>query len=813
MKLRARMLIALGITFFVAGIMTWAWSNKALLTGFEDLENKRAHDALERVQRALLTSFEELNYRGQDLALSKDTIQFVNKPSEGYIVENFDASRLDKLNIQAACVTNTAGEIVYGYGGKATPESPQMSPERIVSWLKARNLLNPQSARSGSVGIVTIDAEPLVLSINSIQDPQTPTRILGWVIYGRSLGTRVEEFLQRTTRQAVDLAPMSRVVTLDESVADELNAGTGAYVQVMSESHAIGYFAMRDLQNQRALLITATMPRQDYLYGKSVVSSNLWVLGVIAVFLCYVFAVLVDHFVLLRLRRLGRQIEAVMPDGTFAVGQRVKSTYGDEIGVLTDQINLMLEKIDDGARALELSKSKLRAHNQDLEVAIIERTREIEHQAFHDKLTGLPNRRLFVDRLEVAIKKTGRGQGGVAVIFLDIDNFKLINDTLGHDHGDELLKVVSYRLLNHVRPGDTIARIGGDEFTILLENVSCVEDAVDIAERILVSLRQPFMLHGHESFAGASIGISFARDARTSGPNLLKNADIAMYRAKSEGKMSVQVFDESMQEYVVERLELETALRKALVHQELFVAFQPLVALETDEILGAEALVRWNHPQKGLVSPATFIPVAEETGQIIEIGFWVLEQACLQAVRWIKEFEIPEFEMSVNLSGKQLQRDDIVDRVKDVLERTKLPARNLKLEITETILMEDREEVIMKMTALKNLGVKLALDDFGTGYSSLSTLRVFPIDTLKIDRLFISKLEEEEGALAIVEAITAMARSMKIDVTGEGVETHQQREMIRYLGCKTGQGFLYDRPLLPVDFELRLGSAVERSAA
>jgi EAL domain-containing protein (putative c-di-GMP-specific phosphodiesterase class I) len=280
-----------------------------------------------------------------------------------------------------------------------------------------------------------------------------------------------------------------------------------------------------------------------------------------------------------------------------------------------------------------------------------------------------------------------------------------------------------------------------------------------------------------------------------------------MYRAKAEGKNGYCIFDSYMQDLALARLKLETGLRSALKNGEITLVYQPLINLQTNEIVGAEALARWFHPVNGAISPAEFIPVAEETGEIIAIGYWALEEACIQTKIWLDAGCSPNFQMSVNVSGRQLQRSDVVERVAAILKQTQLPAKNLKLEITESTLMEDREEIIEKMRQLKELGLQLALDDFGTGYSSLSTLRLFPIDTLKIDRAFISRLGDEEGAMAIVEAISAMAKSMKIDVTGEGVETDAQRDFIRNLGCNTGQGYFYDRPLSIEEFSQRLDSA------
>lgn len=464
------------------------------------------------------------------------------------------------------------------------------------------------------------------------------------------------------------------------------------------------------------------------------------------------------------------------------------------------------------------AEAKLHEYDLNLERTVHERTREMEHHAHHDALTGLPNRSLFLDCVETALAKLPLKTGGIAAFFIDLDNFKLINDSLGHGAGDALLIEIALRLIESVRSGDLVARLGGDEFTVLLEGVDASE-AEDVAERILRSLRTSFNLEGHEVFSNASIGIAYATDATASAEDLLKRADTAMYRAKSNGKSNYVFYEDSMNDRVVERLLLENGLRKAMECGELSVHYQPLIDLGTDALTGAEALARWAHPTKGQVSPGQFIPIAEETGLIVPIGYWIMEEACRQTVRWKAEAEadLDAFCISVNLSGKQLQRDDVVERVAEILYRTGLKPSCLKLEITESVLMKNQEDVIEKMRRLKDLGLRLALDDFGTGYSSLSTLSAFPIDTLKIDQTFVSRLGTEEQAKSVVEAIMGLSRSMKMDVTSEGVETDFQRHIIQGFGCQTGQGYLFDRPLDADAFGLRhvasrASASVERAA-
>jgi len=424
------------------------------------------------------------------------------------------------------------------------------------------------------------------------------------------------------------------------------------------------------------------------------------------------------------------------------------------------------------------------------------------YDAFHDSLTGLPNRDLFVECLGRAIANTkGHRSYLFAVLFLDLDRFKVINDSLGHLVGDELLRAVVLRLRASIGRADTVARVGGDDFAILVRNVD-VGSAVDFADRIHKALIVPFELRGQEVFVTASIGIAVGGEptaaSREQPEHLLRDAHTAMYRAKALGTGRHQVFNASMHDLAVERLQLETDLRMAVKRREFLVHYQPFVCLTSGKIIGFEALVRWQHPLRGLISPVKFIPVAEETGAIVPLGEWVLEEACRQLRLWegMFDFDRPLI-MSVNLSGKQFAQPDLVDRIQAILRATGLSAESLKLEITESVVMDDVESAIAVLKQMKALNVKLGIDDFGTGYSSLSYLSRFPTDTLKVDKSFVGRMEiESEGEnVAIVRTIVALAHALGMDVIAEGVETAAQLTRLRAIGCEYGQGYFFAKPL------------------
>jgi diguanylate cyclase (GGDEF)-like protein/PAS domain S-box-containing protein len=428
---------------------------------------------------------------------------------------------------------------------------------------------------------------------------------------------------------------------------------------------------------------------------------------------------------------------------------------------------------------------------------ITERTyaeEQIKHLAYHDALTNLPNRLLFKDRLTVALSHAQREGSRLAVLFLDLDRFKVINDSLGHNIGDQLLQAVAARVQACVRESDTVARLGGDEFTVLLPRLNRSDDAAPIAEKIIEAVRYPFHIEGREFFTTTSIGISLFPEDGTDAETLIKSADTAMYQAKELGRDNYQLFNALVNAKALQRIALEHGLRKVLVNEELQVHYQPIFDLRTNRITGMEALLRWNHPQMGAIPPATFIPVAEATGVMGTIGGWALRQACVQAKKW-HDAGHRTLSLAVNLSVTQLQQGDLVERVKSILEETGLPPRLLELEITESSAMQSPDTSIRTLYDLKKLGLRISLDDFGTGHSSLSYLKRFPIDTLKIDQSFVRDITTDPDTAAIVTAIIAMAHSLRLKVIAEGVEFTEQANFLRRHGCDQLQGYLITPPV------------------
>ncbi|MDQ3133174.1 MAG: EAL domain-containing protein, partial [Acidobacteriota bacterium] len=440
---------------------------------------------------------------------------------------------------------------------------------------------------------------------------------------------------------------------------------------------------------------------------------------------------------------------------------------------------------------------------------------QLTHDAFHDVLTGLPNRALFTEHLNLVVEQLTRRPASLfAVLFLDLDQFKLINDSLGHAAGDQLLVEISRRLKHCLRPGDTVARLGGDEFTILLHDMKDATDAYYVAERIHDGLTLPLDIDGHEVYTTVSIGIALSSTGFDRPADLLRAADTALYRAKALGRARHEVFDQDMHSRVKTLLQLETDLRRAVERRELRVHYQPIIALDTERVTGFEALVRWQHPERGLVYPASFIPAAEETGLIIPIGRWVLEEACRQARAWQERFRpSPPLSLSVNLSGKQFAQPDLLDTIECILSATGFDAGCLKLEITESVVMENAESTAAMLLRLRAIGVQLNIDDFGTGYSSLSYLQRFPISTLKVDRSFVSRMGGRDEDSKIVRAIIMLAHTLGMDVIAEGVETTAQLAELKSLNCGYAQGNLFSRALSVAEVEELLSLVAATTSA
>jgi diguanylate cyclase (GGDEF)-like protein/PAS domain S-box-containing protein len=502
---------------------------------------------------------------------------------------------------------------------------------------------------------------------------------------------------------------------------------------------------------------------------------------------------------------VGRAIHELLVDPGVREAERGSGRRSVDLAALPRHalLEMVGRRADGESFSIELSVTELDLHGRRtciLTVRDITARKAAEelvrYHATHDALTGLPNRVLFDDRLAGALKHTARKGDMLAVLFLDLDRFKIINDTLGHSIGDALLIALTRRLRACIRDEDTVARMGGDEFIFILRGLRGAEDAVKPAQKLLEAIRPPFHVHGHELYVTASIGISLYPGDGVGSDQLLKCADMALYRAKERGRNRLQLYNPTLNVRVFEQMVREKHLRRALEQDQFQLVYQPQVALHSGQVVGFEALIRWRHPELGLVLPDDFVPLAEENGLIEPLGLWVLRTACLQHRAW-REARLPDLRLAVNMSARQFQRSGLEGRIREVLGETGMEARWLELELTESVLMQEGDSTASLLESLSALGISFALDDFGTGYSSLSYLKRFPIKRVKIDRSFVRDINSSEGDAALARAVIAMAHGLGVDVVAEGVENLEQLAKLRRYGCDEGQGFFLGRPVVP----------------
>lgn len=812
MRIRYRILFSICLALVVAVAGMYGIANQIMMTGILNLERQDATKDTSRINRTLETLVSQVHNRSVDWAAWDDMYQYMSDRNVAFHKSNINDPTLTSMKVDMLLLLDKRMDEFECKTISRIPNFPAMDDRDIRSQLVYRGKLDKISPNSdGFCGVLTSHGKAVIVSVRPIHKSDGSGDYRGWLIFARYISPETLGQLNTMVRAESTVQVLSpEIIRQPEThaILQQLKWNP-TYIEPINEGRVAGYSQLTDIFGKPAVLIESKFDRLIYQQGLAIIDSLLLQLLFLGTSFALIILFVIERSAVSRILSLSNQVKAVEHS---SAGEVVKMKGRDEISQLASRINVMLQNIYKGQQAIQQGREELRQQNANLEKIVSERTKEIEHQAFHDALTGLPNRSLFLNTLETSIRECNESNQ-VALLFIDLDNFKVINDSLGHEYGDQLLCAFTARLEALVGQEGTVTRLGGDEFTVILPRILNQESAEFFARRILDSLDDELVVGDNVFHVTASIGLTMTADPTKTCSWLLREADMAMYEAKKAGKSSYAIFTPELEYMISERLVLENSLRSALENREISVVYQPLIRLSDHALYGAEALVRWNHPTFGEISPGRFIPIAEESGMILPIGLWVLRESCRQGMHWKQSLELPDFVMSVNISGRQLHQADIVQSVKDILEETKFPASNLKLEITESILMEGNDGVIERMRALKELGIKLALDDFGTGYSSLSTLRLFPIDTLKIDRAFVSSLDGETGSMAIVKAILALAKSLKLDVIGEGIETEAQQKIIGKLGCDNGQGYFFDKPLKAADFENKYHINSDKSAA
>jgi diguanylate cyclase (GGDEF)-like protein len=757
MTLRFRTLSIVALVLVALCAILYAASSAILMGGYARLEQKEAEREVRRAQHAIEASLAALALNARDWATWDDTYAFMADGNAHYRAATLIPASLANLDVDFLLLLRPDGSL---YAGGRLEENTlvPLRPESVSEMVAGGTLL-ASNRPGGLTGVVAFHGEPLLVAAAPILTSGGAGPERGRLIMGRLLTRERLERVAESVRLRLELLPPG---------SGDASSATPLTVRVEGRDKLAGYGLLADPRGAPVAVLRVEQPRWIYAQGRSSQRYLLVNLVVVSLLFLLVVFVLLERMFLARIARLHDAMETIRRDGD--PGERVPVEGTDELGRLAGTINETLHTLEQAQQRLH-------------------------HDALHDPLTGLANRALFVERLAGAIETERRDSAaGFAVLLVDLDHFKLVNDSLGHTTGDRLLLTAARRMTNVLRESDMAARLGGDEFAVLLEPIVDAADASRCAERILQSLRSPMTWNERQLHLSASIGIALFEGAGETPEQLLRDADTAMYRAKQRGRDCAALFDQHMHEQVVARLELENELRQGIRAGQLRAWYQPIFDLETKRLRGFESLVRWHHPERGLLTPDHFVPMAEQAGLVSEIDRWMLAESCRCQARWQARFGAGfSTSVSVNLSCGQMHLMEITREVKSNLAATGLVGANIGLEITESALVDAEADLINQLFELKELGVRLYLDDFGTGYSSLSRLHRLPIDVLKIDRSFVARLDRGDSEIA--GTIVTLAHSLGMEVVAEGIETPSQAERLREFGCEYGQGYLFSRPL------------------
>ena len=841
---RSLLIIAAALGLFL-GIL-FLGARYILIDSFTDVEARDMDQNLDRATRILQEELAKLATTCADYAGWDDAYRFVQDRNAEFIETNLSIEIYPKLRLNALVFVDSQGDKVYARGFDLDREEYAPLPEGLESHLlPGTRLVSPLTPEENVSGLLLLSQGPFLVVAQPVLTSQYTGPARGAMILGRRLDDGEVRTLAETIRLPLSIHPYDAVDLPTDFAAARAAMEAGARrVQRAVDDHTLSGFALlADIYGEPALLLRVDAPRTILQEGRKAILYFMTWFALVGLACALVIERFWNRLALshIRIQRsdarhrmvLERTNQAILllrpedktvieanPAAVGLLGFEKKDLIGGDIH---DLLNLPTQQVDEEITRCHREIRELPLRHRDGTIMTVEALatdipqddgealclmlhditdrlrfeKELLHQATHDSLTGLPNRSLLADRLGQAAELARRGGKKIALLMFDLDNFKVVNDTLGHTTGDELLRQVAMRVRTFVRACDTLARLGGDEFVILLTDIQQMKDVVTATENIRAILALPFVLEEREIFLTASIGIAIYPDDGDSLEILTKKADTAMYHIKEHGRNSFQFFADEMNHKINARLAIETGLRRALEKEELLLHYQPRLDLRTGAITGMEALVRWDSPELGLVSPADFIPIAEDAGLIIEIGEWVLATACRQTLAW-HQAGYEQLRVSVNISARQFVRPDFVERVVTLIDESGLASHFVELELTESSLTHNMDDTIRIMRRLQALGITISIDDFGTGYSSLNYLKRFPVNVLKIDKTFVDDMSKCVEDAAIVATIINISHHMHMRVVAEGVETAEQVRMLLKQGCEEIQGYFFSRPL-PAD--------------
>ncbi len=779
--------------------------NNVLMSSVNKMENVYVQDSISKIENAYNQELKDIQLMALAWGPWHNMFNPYQEPGSREADEYQMKMEFESKSLNMMLITDTSGNVLYGKTMDLNTEQMFDIPPEVLNWFSVMRMLNNKDPQKTFKGVINLGGVPMLVASGTVETYGADSKMVGNVFFGRYFNDSVLSRLSTQLNYNMDMQWLGGTAF---SNLDATGDSYGYLTQIIprDQDTILGIVAFPDINHYAALQITVFLARDIHQMGTNASFLSIIMLAVLfgAIFVLLLFSI--NRVVLHRLAGLDADVERVEQNRSFSERVRVGGSR-DEITSLSARVNGMLDVMED-------LHETVRTQNDALEKTVRQRTQElveanaalsrekerIKHIAYHDTLTGLPNGTYLSDYLNYQVSSSLRNGDPMAVFFLDLDGFKIVNDTLGHAAGDQILIQVAKRLGCLLRRSDFISRIGGDEFVILINSVSQRESVEVIAQKILECILEPFCVMGQECFMSTSIGIAFCPQDGKSSQELLKNADMALYRAKSEGRNQVCYCTDELKNRIRENMLLSNQMWRALEKEEFELYYQPQIACETGRIAGLEALIRWNHPERGLVMPQQFISLAEQTGAIMPMGLWVLRQACIQCRKWQDEFGIL-LRMGVNVSIKQLQTPEIVSQVQAVLQETGLGPGSLELEITENILLREVSYALNILNSLKALGVLISIDDFGTEYASLNYLKHMPVDRIKIAMPFVQGLDESEKDQAITRSLIFLAKSMGLSVIAEGVETETQLDFLTNRMCDETQGFYLYRPMPAQEIE------------
>ena len=793
-SIRTRFIGIMAVMLILTAGMVYLILHTVMQDKINILEDKYIIENVERTKKEIFKEIEVLDTIVMDWAVWDNSYQFMIDKNPEYIKANLSEDTLNNLKINIMLFIDNKGNLVHGEGYDLQKKESVPIDEALLKYIKDHSLLQNNDVKYRKSGIVTLNGKDLILlSICPILTSAGEGPINGYIVLGANFTEKKIADIGEELSSEIKLTFL-KDFEYDQKIFDLKD--DKIQIDAVSDQKIIGRAFLDDIDGKHLLLLSIEKNRDINNIGEAGIKATLWLLLGLFFLFAIIITVILDRGILLRFQELSNDIRKIGEGKDLSVRLK-RQNIDDELTDVSNEINGMLGVLERSQLFLSKSESALKKAIEKLQDEVLEHEKtqeQIKYIAYHDTLTGLPNRNLLNELLVHSITLAERNNKCMAVLFLDIDGFKMINDSKGHGMGDQILQEVAERLLKTLRKSDVIARHGGDEFIVIIEELDNCSGVELIANKIINCFQEPFHLENQDYFLTTSVGVAvYPADGQT--PDMLiKNADIAMYKAKENGKNQYLFCTPVMKDVANETMELSTNLYRAIEKNELELYYQPQLSCHNNQIMGVEALIRWRHPVMGLISPAKFIPIAEKTGLILPIGEWVLRTACQQNKKW-QEQGLPKIRMGVNLSLRQFHNNDLLNLVESVLKETKLAPQYLELEITETIAMKEKSYIINTLNAFRQIGVSIAIDDFGTEYSSLSYLKHLPVDRLKVAMQFIRGIGIDHKDEALAKGIIVLAKSIGMNVIAEGVETKEQLEFLKNHNCDEIQGYYFFKPL------------------